>query len=142
MGARRSNDEPFCSLVSQTNASIIYTAWKVSKYGVFQIYSVNLCIQSECGKIRIRKTLYLDFSYSVKCSLTAQFLIKLLVQSHCYSRKYYKRNILIAILVITHEVGWCDVPLSPCDWAIAIRSLRFAQAIRKAHSAQHWLVPP
>ena len=43
------------------------TAWKVSKYGVFsgpyfpvlglnkEIYSVNLCINSKCGKIQIRE---------------------------------------------------------------------------------------
>ena len=47
------------------------TAWKVSKYGVFsrpyflEIYSINLFIQSEYGKIRTRKTLYLDIFQTV-----------------------------------------------------------------------------
>ena len=54
-----------------------YTAWKLSKYEVFsgsyfpvfglntEIYRVNLCIQSEYGKIRTRKTPHLDIFYAV-----------------------------------------------------------------------------
>ena len=32
-----------------------------------EIYSVNLQIQSKCGKMRTRKTLYLDNIYTVFC---------------------------------------------------------------------------
>ena len=58
--------------------SVIYTAWKMSKYGVFsgtyflafglntERYSVSLRIQSECGKIRTRKnSVFRHFSRSV-----------------------------------------------------------------------------
>ena len=54
------------------NNIIDFTAWKVSKYGVFSgpcflIYSVNLCIQSEYKKIRTRKnSVFGQFSRSVK----------------------------------------------------------------------------
>ena len=56
---------------------IHFTAWKVSKYGVFsdpyfpafglntESYGVSLGIQSECGKIRIRKnSVFGPFSHS------------------------------------------------------------------------------
>ena len=56
-----------------------YTVWKVSKYGVFsgpyflvlelntEIYSLDLRIQSKCGKLRTRKnTVYGHFSRSEK----------------------------------------------------------------------------
>ena len=55
----------------------IFTAWKVSKYGVFsgpyfpvlglntEIYCVNLRIKLEYGKIQTRKTPYLDTFLSV-----------------------------------------------------------------------------
>ena len=57
--------------------SIILTAWKVPKYGVFsgryfpafglntEIYGVNLCIQPKYGKIRTRKTSI--FGYFSRC---------------------------------------------------------------------------
>ena len=81
-----SNSLTLCILVFKLNsvwsiASWLYsnpsTTWKVSKYGVFsgpyfpafglntEIYSVNLSIQSECGKIRTRKnSLFGNFSRS------------------------------------------------------------------------------
>ena len=54
-----------------------FTAWKVSKYGVFsgpyfrpfglkrEIYSLNLGIQSECGKNGPEKTRYLDTFHAI-----------------------------------------------------------------------------
>ena len=54
-----------------------YTARKVSNYGIFsgpyfptfgqktEIYEVNLCIQSECGKIQTIKPPYLDTFHAV-----------------------------------------------------------------------------
>ena len=54
-----------------------YTALKLPKYKVFsgpyfpvfglnmEIYGVNLCIQSEYGKIRTRKTPHLDIFHAV-----------------------------------------------------------------------------
>ena len=57
------------------------TTWKVSKYGVFSgpffphsdwtdRYFVSLRVQSECGKIRTRKTPYLDKFHTVKGTWT------------------------------------------------------------------------
>ena len=61
---------------------IYYTAWKVSKYGVFsgpyfpafglntERYEVSLCIQFECEKIRTRKnSVFRHFSCSVRLPL-------------------------------------------------------------------------
>ena len=60
-----------------TPCALDSTAWKVSKHGVFsgpyfrafrlnmERYSVSLCIQSEWGKIRTRKTPYLDTFHAV-----------------------------------------------------------------------------
>ena len=64
MGVRRSIDALFCSWVSQTNASIIYTAWKVSKYEgfytpYFPVFSPNT------GKYGPKKTPYLDTFHTV-----------------------------------------------------------------------------
>ena len=62
--------------LSNTKAEL-NTVWKVSKYGVYsgpyfslfglntEIYSVNLRIQSEYGKIRPEKTSYLDTFHTV-----------------------------------------------------------------------------
>ena len=70
-----------------------FSAWKVSVFGVFlvriwsvsgpyfyafeltmEIYSVNLRIQSECGKTRTKKTLNKDNFYAVCCKLWTFFL--------------------------------------------------------------------
>ena len=60
------------------NLRLTYTAWKVSKYGVFsgpyfpafglntERYEISLRIQSECGKIQTRKnSVFGHISYSV-----------------------------------------------------------------------------
>ena len=67
----------------------IYTAWKVSKYGVFSApyflafglntekYEISLHIQSECGKIRTTKNfVFAHFSRSVKISFAVIFVTK------------------------------------------------------------------
>ena len=50
------------SAVSVPFAVTLYTAWKMSVFGVFR---VSLRIQSECGKIRARKTLNKHTFYAV-----------------------------------------------------------------------------
>ena len=66
---------------------LLFTVWKVSVFRVFlvrifpafglskKIYGVNLLIQSECGKLRTRKTLNTDTFYTV-ISFTAVYTIK------------------------------------------------------------------
>ena len=72
------------------HVQIYYTAWKVSKYGVFsgpyfpafglnkKRYEVSLRTQSECGKRRTRKnSVLLHFSHSVSLQILGLKLIKL-----------------------------------------------------------------
>ena len=64
MGSKHASDSYYCG------SAVTFTAWKVSKYGDFSdpyfpafglnAEGVSPSIQSECRKIRTRKTLYLD----------------------------------------------------------------------------------
>ena len=85
-----------CSQIGQEDKKLaVFTAWKVSKYGVFlavfsriwteyrdllntEIYSVNLRIQSKYGKIKISKALYLDnFNAVIVLSVSMSYSLRL-----------------------------------------------------------------
>ena len=84
--------------------NVVYTTWKVSKYGVFsgpyfstfslntERYSVSLRIQSECGKIRTRKhSVFGHFSRSVMfyvSDLNYEIQILGLPKSKCYTHAH------------------------------------------------------
>lgn len=62
------------------------------------------------------------------------------VQPDSNSPKNWEKNILIASLAITHQLGWCDVILALCNLALAKRSFHLAQTIRKenVHNSDYW----
>ena len=95
------------------------TTWKVSKYGVFsgpyfpifglntEIYSVNLCIQSEYRKIRTRKNSVFGY-FSRSESITTNYIIfqgylsnTILVQKYNTEIKNWFENILSECFLYT-----------------------------------------
>ena len=87
------------------------TAWKVSQYRVFsgphfpafglntEVYGVNHRIQSKCGKIKTRKTPYLDTFHAVQKDLCTKLWIwsTFFVQIHLLlSYHVYKYSLKVA----------------------------------------------
>ena len=97
-----------------------YTAWKVSKYGVFsgphfpafglntERYEVSLRIQSECGKIRTRKySVFGHISHSVICTLL--FILRdfccLWTFFKCYTLVGFKKSLLRTVEVYVQNMN-------------------------------------